>query len=72
MSRPDVDATLVDITCDSEGKVSSFTDVGDIRNTIRLHDLKSQRALLPWRLLSRCLPRYNGHEKDLHTTCLVV
>jgi arginine decarboxylase len=38
---PDVDATLVDITCDSEGKVSSFTDVEDIRQTIRLHPLKS-------------------------------
>jgi arginine decarboxylase len=37
---PNVDATLVDITCDSEGKVSIFTDVEDIRHTIRLHELK--------------------------------
>ena len=27
--EPTVDATLVDITCDSEGKVSKFTDIED-------------------------------------------
>ncbi|MFT5622741.1 MAG: arginine decarboxylase, partial [Bacteroidia bacterium] len=36
---PDVDVTLVDITCDSEGKVSKFTDVEDVRSTLRLHEL---------------------------------
>ena len=41
---PNVDATLVDITCDSEGKVSSFIDVEDIRQTIRLHELKTKEA----------------------------
>lgn len=34
---PDVDATLVDITCDSEGKVSSFTSIEDVRESLRLH-----------------------------------
>ncbi len=37
--KPEVDATLVDITCDSEGKVSKFTDVEDVRDTIKLHPL---------------------------------
>ena len=41
---PDVDATLVDITCDSEGKVSKFTDVEDVRTTLRLHELKKKQA----------------------------
>ena len=41
---PTVDATLVDITCDSEGKVSSFTDVEDIRHTLRLHELKPKES----------------------------
>lgn len=41
---PDVDATLVDITCDSEGKVSKFTDVEDVRHTLRLHELKPKQA----------------------------
>ena len=39
---PDVDATLVDITCDSEGKVSKFTDVEDVRSTLRLHELNAR------------------------------
>ena len=39
---PDVDATLVDITCDSEGKVSKFTDVEDVRSTLRLHELNAK------------------------------
>jgi len=40
---PDVDATLVDITCDSEGKVSKFTDVEDVRHTLRLHSIKPKQ-----------------------------
>ncbi|PXA03190.1 arginine decarboxylase [Coraliomargarita sinensis] len=42
--EPEVDATLVDITCDSEGKVSKFTDVEDVRQTLKLHDLKPKEA----------------------------
>lgn len=38
---PHIDTSLVDITCDSEGKVSSFTDVEDTRNTLRLHSLNT-------------------------------
>lgn len=38
--RPEVDATLVDITCDSEGKISKFTDVQDVRDTLKLHHLR--------------------------------
>jgi len=39
----DADATLVDITCDSEGKVSAFADVEDVRPTLRLHELKAKQ-----------------------------
>ncbi len=42
--RPEVDATLVDITCDSEGKVSKFTDVEDVRDTIKLHQLDPKHS----------------------------
>ncbi len=38
--EPEVDATLVDITCDSEGKLTKFTDVEDVRHTLKLHHLK--------------------------------
>jgi arginine decarboxylase len=60
---PDVDATLVDITCDSEGKVSSFTDVEDIRHTIRLHELKSKE---PYYLGVFLVGAYQDIMGDLH------
>ncbi|HVR42899.1 MAG TPA: biosynthetic arginine decarboxylase [Thermoanaerobaculia bacterium] len=37
--RPSIDSTLVDITCDSEGKVSKFIDQDDVRETLPLHSL---------------------------------
>lgn len=60
---PDVDATLVDITCDSEGKVSSFTDVEDIRQTIRLHKLKPKD---PYYLGVFLVGAYQDIMGDLH------
>ncbi|MEC8650060.1 MAG: biosynthetic arginine decarboxylase [Verrucomicrobiota bacterium] len=39
---PEVEATLVDVTCDSEGKIDTFTDIEDERSTLRLHKLKDQ------------------------------
>ena len=35
--RPDREAMLVDITCDSDGKVSKFIDLQDVRDTLPLH-----------------------------------
>ena len=37
---PDRNATLVDITCDSDGKVSKFIDLQDVRDTLPLHRLQ--------------------------------
>jgi arginine decarboxylase len=34
---PDRNATLVDITCDSDGKVSKFVDLLDVKETLPLH-----------------------------------
>jgi len=34
---PDRAGTIVDITCDSDGKVSKFTDLQDVRDTLPLH-----------------------------------
>jgi arginine decarboxylase len=33
------DSTLVDITCDSDGKVSKFIDLNDVRTTLPLHEI---------------------------------
>lgn len=38
--RPQSQSTLVDITCDSDGKVSKFIDLNDVATTLPLHDIK--------------------------------
>jgi arginine decarboxylase len=38
--QPDREATLVDITCDSDGKVSKFIDLQDVRDTLPLHRIQ--------------------------------
>jgi len=37
--RPSREATLVDITCDSDGQVKKFIDLKDVRSTLPLHPL---------------------------------
>jgi arginine decarboxylase len=49
--RPQLESTLVDITCDSDGKVSKYIDLNDVRETLPLHDL---------RLPHRCVPGHHG------------
>lgn len=39
--EPSHNATLVDITCDSDGKVSKFIDLRDVKDMIKLHPLKA-------------------------------
>ena len=41
---PDRNGTLVDITCDSDGKVSKFIDLLDVRETLPLHRMRSGEA----------------------------
>ena len=38
-TAPDRQGTLVDITCDSDGKISKFTDLQDVRDTLPLHKI---------------------------------
>src|ERR1019366_5299856 len=39
--RPTHEATLVDITCDSDGQVNKFIDFRDVRDTLPLHQLNT-------------------------------
>ncbi|MGH9340308.1 MAG: biosynthetic arginine decarboxylase [Acidobacteriota bacterium] len=39
---PSLPSTLADITCDSEGKVSRFIDLEDVRDTLPLHKMKAE------------------------------
>jgi len=38
--KPTRNATLVDITCDSDGKIDRFIDLRDVRSTLPIHDLE--------------------------------
>lgn len=42
--RPSVNAILVDITCDSDGKVSKFIDLEDEKEYLPLHPLKKNES----------------------------
>ena len=42
--RPQLESTLVDITCDSDGKVSKFIDLKDVRETLPLHEIRPDEA----------------------------
>ena len=38
---PQLESTLVDITCDSDGKVSKYIDLNDVRETLPLHEIRN-------------------------------
>ncbi len=40
--KPTVNAILADITCDSDGKIGSFIDLQDVKDTILLHPLNGK------------------------------
>ncbi len=40
--KPGVNAILVDITCDSDGKIGSFIDLQDVKEYIKLHPLNGK------------------------------
>jgi arginine decarboxylase len=39
--RPTRETTLVDITCDSDGQINKFIDLRDVRDTLSLHELRT-------------------------------
>ena len=45
--RPTREATLVDITCDSDGQVNKFIDLRDVRDTLPLHALNTNGNGMP-------------------------
>lgn len=40
--KPTDYATLVDVTCDSDGKIDRFVDLKDVKHTLELHDWKPE------------------------------
>lgn len=61
--EPSHSATLVDITCDSDGKVSKFIDLRDIKDTLPLHPLRSTE---PYYLGFFLMGAYQDIMGDLH------
>lgn len=61
--KPTVETTLVDITCDSDGKVSDFIDFEDIRSTLSLHPLREKE---PYYIGAFLVGAYQDVMGDLH------
>ena len=61
--EPSRQATLVDITCDSDGKVCKFIDLRDIKDTLSLHPLKPNE---PYYLGFFLMGAYQDIMGDLH------
>jgi arginine decarboxylase len=60
---PERQGTLVDITCDSDGKVSKFIDLQDVKDTLSLHRLKPGE---PYLLGFFLMGAYQDIMGDLH------
>ncbi len=66
--RPTHEATLVDITCDSDGQVNKFIDFRDVRDTLPLHTLNTNGngQLEPYHLGFFLMGAYQDIMGDLH------
>ena len=57
---PTKDCTIVDITCDSDGKIDRFIENDGVDETLSLHALLPGRAVLPRHVHDRRLPGHHG------------
>jgi len=66
--RPTREATLVDITCDSDGQINKFIDLRDVRDTLPLHQLNNNGngQLEPYYLGLFLMGAYQDIMGDLH------
>ncbi len=61
--RPERRATLVDITCDSDGEVDKFVDLKDVKEALELHSLEGRD---PYYLALVLIGAYQDTMGDLH------
>ena len=65
--RPTREATLVDITCDSDGAINKFIDLRDVRDTLPLHQLhQNGNGYEPYFLGFFLMGAYQDIMGDLH------
>jgi arginine decarboxylase len=64
---PTREGTLVDITCDSDGQINKFIDIADVRDTLRLHGIRSNgHGPEPYYLGFFLMGAYQDIMGDLH------
>ncbi len=61
--KPQTKATLVDITCDSDGQVDKFVDLKDIKSALELHDYVENQ---PYYLAFMLIGSYQDTMGDMH------
>jgi arginine decarboxylase len=64
--KPTREATLVDITCDSDGQINKFIDLRDVRDTLPLHPLDGNGSGEPYYLGFFLMGAYQDIMGDLH------
>jgi arginine decarboxylase len=66
--RPTREGTLVDITCDSDGEVKKFIDLSDVKDTLPLHQLRTNGngVIEPYYLGFFLMGAYQDIMGDLH------
>lgn len=67
--RPTREATLVDITCDSDGQVNKFIDLRDVRDTLPVHALTKKNGsgnIEPYYIGIFLMGAYQDIMGDLH------
>jgi arginine decarboxylase len=66
--RPTREGTLVDITCDSDGQINKFIDLRDVRDTLPLHELRTNGngKLEPYYIGFFLMGAYQDIMGDLH------
>lgn len=65
--RPSRETTLVDITCDSDGQINKFTDLRDVRDTLPVHELRTNgQTPEPYYLGFFLMGAYQDIMGDLH------
>lgn len=63
---PTHEATLVDITCDSDGHVDQFIGLGDVKDTLSIHELPKDGSGEPYYLGLFLMGAYQDIMGDLH------
>jgi arginine decarboxylase len=66
--RPTREATLADITCDSDGQINKFVDLRDVRDTLSVHKLNynGNNQLEPYYIGFFLMGAYQDIMGDLH------